>query len=38
MRRMSEHNQYHDVVNDLDPQHRALRKMIPDVYRGVLRR
>jgi AhpD family alkylhydroperoxidase len=31
---MSEHNHYHDVLNDLNPQHRALRKMIPDVYRG----
>ena len=31
---MSEHNHYHDVLNDLNPQHRALRKMIPEVYRG----
>jgi AhpD family alkylhydroperoxidase len=31
---MSEHTHYHDVLNDLNPQHRALRKMIPDVYRG----
>ncbi|HTM84735.1 MAG TPA: carboxymuconolactone decarboxylase family protein [Mycobacterium sp.] len=25
---------YHDVLADLNPQHRALRKMIPDVYAG----
>jgi AhpD family alkylhydroperoxidase len=31
---MSEHNHYHDVLNDLNPQHRALRQMIPGVYRG----
>ena len=31
---MSEHDHYHHVLNDLNPQHRALRKMIPDVYRG----
>lgn len=31
---MSEQHHYHDVLNDLNPQHRALRKMIPDVYRG----
>ncbi|WAC93053.1 carboxymuconolactone decarboxylase family protein [Mycobacterium sp. Aquia_213] len=31
---MSDHNHYHDVLNDLNPQHRALRDMIPDVYRG----
>jgi len=31
---MSEHNHYHEVLGDLNPQHRALRKMIPDVYRG----
>jgi AhpD family alkylhydroperoxidase len=31
---MSDHNHYHDVLDDLNPQHRALRKMIPDVYRG----
>jgi AhpD family alkylhydroperoxidase len=30
---MSEHR-HHDVLNDLSPQHRALRKMIPDVYKG----
>ncbi len=30
---MSEHH-HHDVLTDLNPQHRALRKMIPDVYRG----
>jgi AhpD family alkylhydroperoxidase len=31
---MSEHNQHHEVLTDLNPKHRALRKMIPDVYRG----
>jgi AhpD family alkylhydroperoxidase len=31
---MSEHNHYHHVLNDLNPQHRSLRKMIPEVYRG----
>lgn len=31
---MSEHTQHHDVLTDLNPKHRALRKMIPDVYRG----
>ncbi|GAB3008894.1 carboxymuconolactone decarboxylase family protein [Mycobacterium bourgelatii] len=31
---MSEHSHYQDVLNDLNPKHRALRKMIPDVYRG----
>ena len=31
---MSDHNHYHGVLDDLNPQHRALRKMIPDVYRG----
>lgn len=31
---MSGHTQHHDVLTDLNPQHRALRKMIPDVYRG----
>jgi AhpD family alkylhydroperoxidase len=29
---MTNHN--HEVLNTLSPQHRALRKMIPDVYRG----
>ena len=31
---MSELSHYHDVLNDLNPQHRALRQMIPQVYRG----
>jgi AhpD family alkylhydroperoxidase len=31
---MSEDNHYHHLLNDLNPQHRALRKMIPEVYRG----
>jgi len=30
---MSEHT-HHDVLTDLNPQHRELRKMIPDVYAG----
>ena len=25
---------YHDVLNDLNPQHRALRQQIPGVYQG----
>jgi AhpD family alkylhydroperoxidase len=33
---MNEHNHYHDVLNNLNPRHRALRKMIPDVYRGYV--
>jgi AhpD family alkylhydroperoxidase len=32
MRTMINHN--HEVLNTLSPQHRALRKMIPDVLRG----
>jgi AhpD family alkylhydroperoxidase len=31
---MSDHTHHHDVLSDLNPKHRALRKMIPDVYRG----
>ena len=31
---MSEHGHSHDVLNDLRPQHRALRQAIPNVYRG----
>jgi AhpD family alkylhydroperoxidase len=31
---MSEQTHHHDVLTDLNPKHRALRKMIPDVYRG----
>jgi AhpD family alkylhydroperoxidase len=31
---MSEHN--HEVLNDLNPQARALRQMIPEVYRGYV--
>ncbi|BBU22219.1 carboxymuconolactone decarboxylase family protein [Mycobacterium xenopi] len=31
---MDERDHYHAVLDDLNPQHRALRKMIPDVYRG----
>ena len=28
------HDHYSGVLNDLNPQHRALRQMIPDVYKG----
>jgi AhpD family alkylhydroperoxidase len=31
---MSDVTHNHDVLTDLNPKHRALRKMIPDVYRG----
>ncbi len=31
---MSDHGHSHDVLNDLRPQHRALRQAIPEVYRG----
>ncbi|GAB7144648.1 carboxymuconolactone decarboxylase family protein [Mycobacterium riyadhense] len=31
---MSEHSHYHDILNELNPKHRTLRQMIPDVYRG----
>lgn len=31
---MSEHGHYHEVLDDLRPQHRALRQLIPDVYRA----
>jgi AhpD family alkylhydroperoxidase len=30
---MTNHD-HHEVLDTLNPQHRALRKMIPDVYRG----
>ena len=30
---MGEHDHSHQVLNDLRPQHRALRQEIPDVYR-----
>jgi AhpD family alkylhydroperoxidase len=30
---MNEHH-HHDVLDELKPQQRALRQMIPDVYRG----
>lgn len=29
-----EHGHYHEVLDDLRPQHRALRQMIPEVYRA----
>jgi AhpD family alkylhydroperoxidase len=31
---MTTNSHYHDVLNDLNPQHRDLRQMIPEVYRG----
>lgn len=31
---MSHHNHHQNVLDDLNPKHRALRQMIPDVYRG----
>ena len=31
---MSEHNHHHEVLSDLNPQGRALRQMIPEVYSG----
>jgi AhpD family alkylhydroperoxidase len=31
---MTEHTHHRGVLADLTPQHRALRQMIPDVYRG----
>lgn len=31
---MTTSGHYHDVLTDLNPQHRALRQMIPDVYKG----
>jgi len=31
---MSEHTPHHDVLTDLNPKHRALRTMIPAVYKG----
>ena len=31
---MTTNSHYHDVLNNLNPQHRELRQMIPEVYRG----
>jgi AhpD family alkylhydroperoxidase len=31
---MNESNHYHGVLDDLNAQSRALRQMVPDVYRG----
>lgn len=31
---MNKSNHYHGVLDDLGPQSRALRQMIPEVYRG----
>lgn len=28
------HAHYSDLLNELNPQHRALRQMIPDIYKG----
>ncbi|CCW11987.1 possible carboxymuconolactone decarboxylase family protein [Rhodococcus aetherivorans] len=33
-RLMSEHGHYQEVLNALNPQHRALRAAIPEVYQG----
>ena len=31
---MSNHQHHHEILDNLHPQHRALRKMIPEVYLG----
>lgn len=31
---MADHQHHHEVLQDLLPQHRALRKQIPEVYQG----
>lgn len=31
---MSDHQHHHEVLEDLLPQHRSLRKQIPEVYKG----
>lgn len=31
---MSDHGHHREVLDDLNPQHRALRQAIPDVYKG----
>ncbi|MHA7651504.1 carboxymuconolactone decarboxylase family protein [Mycobacterium sp. ML4] len=31
---MEQRQHHHDILNDLNPQHRALRQMIPGVYAG----
>ena len=31
---MGDHGHYHDVLNDLSAQHRALRQETPEVYTG----
>ena len=31
---MTDHDHHGAVLNELNPQHRALREMIPDVYKG----
>jgi AhpD family alkylhydroperoxidase len=31
---MTDHGHYAGVLGELNPQHRALRQMIPDVYKG----
>lgn len=32
----SEHGHHHEVLDDLKPQHRDLRRAIPDVYKGFV--
>ena len=31
---MTDHEHYAGVLSELNPQHRALREVIPDVYKG----
>ena len=31
---MADHQHHHEVLDELSPQHRALRQMIPEVYQG----
>lgn len=33
---MTDHTHHHDVLDELAPQHRDLRKAIPDVYAGFV--
>lgn len=35
---MSDHQHHHEVLDDLLPQHRALRKQLPEVYKGFAAR
>jgi hypothetical protein len=31
---MADHQHHREVLDELSPQHRALRQMIPEVYQG----